>query len=482
MLTERVAAFIERELLLAPRQKVVVGVSGGPDSLCLLHCLCALGYAPLAAHLDHRLRPHSWRDAQTVLRVARRLGVPAVVQRLQPGSLKDTPGSLEEAARAVRYQFLVEEARRWGTDRIATGHTADDQAETVVMHFLRGAGVSGLGGMRPRTPMDTWSSFETTQDVELVRPLLEIRRDQTVAYCREVGLRPRQDPTNRDTTFRRNRIRHELLPSLATYNPGIVDVLQRTSRVMQEADEWTAGQVRAAVPRVVIAAEPRAVVLQRKAFLAEPAPIQAGLVASAARHLRPGLRDFGFEAVEAFRTFVARAGQGHRIQLPGGLELVDEGDVIRLMRLGEAAVVSGWPQLVSASGERLPVPGRLDLQAGAAIYAGEPEVPPRDVRGAGPGLAVNAWVDASRLSEPLTVRPPRPGDRMRPLGMRGRRKIADVFNSMRIPPPARAMWPVIWSGERVVWLVGLRIGDDFRLESTTREGIRLQLKGLEYLP
>jgi tRNA(Ile)-lysidine synthase len=151
LIAEPVAAFIERERLLGSGQRVIAAVSGGADSLCLLDCLHRLGYALRIAHFDHGLRRGSWREAEFVLRLARERGLPAIAERSTPRNWARRGRSLEEAARQVRYAFLVRAAREWDASVIAVGHTADDQVETILMHLLRGAGVHGLRGMLPRT-------------------------------------------------------------------------------------------------------------------------------------------------------------------------------------------------------------------------------------------------------------------------------------------------------------------------------------------
>ncbi len=236
--------YIRRHGLLAAGEMIVVGVSGGPDSLCLLHLLRRL--APeLAlrlhvAHLNHGLRgPEADEDAEFVAELAACWGLPVTIGRADVAALAAQPGrSLEEAARLVRYAFLAEVADATGATTIAVGHNADDQAETVLMHFLRGSGVAGLRGMLPRAPLSDYRLGEPAapripaSPRLLVRPLLAIPRADIEAYCAAHSLAPRFDRSNEDTTFYRNRLRHELLPLLATYNPAIGETLARTAAVL----------------------------------------------------------------------------------------------------------------------------------------------------------------------------------------------------------------------------------------------------------
>jgi len=268
-LSGEVRRYGQRYEMFRPGEAVVVGVSGGPDSLCLLHLLHGLapelGLRLHVAHLDHGLRgAAAHEDARFVAAFAASLGLPCTVGTADVHALMDEAGlSLEEAARQARYRFLGEVARAAGAPIIAVGHNADDQAETVLMHFLRGSGLAGLRGMLPKTPLgayrlgDAWAfppdsrtssalqapgsveAFRSPRlvegsgsDLQLVRPLLATPRRAIAAYCAAHGLQPRFDQSNEDTTFFRNRLRHELLPILETYNPAIREILAHTATAL----------------------------------------------------------------------------------------------------------------------------------------------------------------------------------------------------------------------------------------------------------
>jgi len=585
LITEQVAAFIRRERLLSPGQPVVVAVSGGPDSLCLLDCLQRLEYPILVAHLDHRLRAGSWREAEFVLREARRRGLPAIVERVRPPGVRQPGHSIEESSRIARYRFLVGAASEWGAGVVAVGHTADDQVETILMHFLRGAGVHGLRGMLPKTSIEDWEELrqadgaaarialrrassrfvalrrashpeggipkgasrrghsegdpeggtlegiarrrashpagdpagdparepgDRTPDgrvlrrathrvssrhaprrghpegdpgegrpkgVNLIRPLLEATRVQTEAHCRAAGLRPRRDPSNQDPTFFRNRLRHRLLPVLANYNPGIRDVITRTGAVMRREAEMLDEMLDEAEPVVLTRNHGDAIRLNRTAWLGLPAPVQAGLLWRAVIALVPAQRDLGFQAIELARARIKDRSMGRRTPLPGGVEMVEQGDFVLFLLEGSEPEYPGYPQLAVVAELQLPLPGKILLQAGGALVADILSTPPASWSGSESlGLDPVAWLDAAKLSAFLLVRPARLGDRMRPLGMQGHRKLGDIFNSLHIPSAARRRWPVVVSGEAIVWLTGLRISDDARVTPSTRQTIRLLLE------
>jgi len=475
MLIDRaVGDFIGREGLLSPRQAVVAAVSGGADSLCLLDCLQRLGYACRVAHLDHGLRRGSWREAEFVLGMARARGLPAIVERREPAQWRDRGRSLEEAARLVRYRFLVRAARQWGASVIATGHTADDQAETILMHFLRGAGGHGLRGMLPRTPLDSWAGLTDAEGMVLVRPLLTTRRAQTEAHCRSAGLRPRRDASNNNPAFFRNRLRHRLLPELETYNPRLRQILARTGEVMRRETEVLDEILDNIEAGVVQPAGPGRLAFRREAFRVQPLALRRALVGRVAQRLAPGLRDFGFDAVELACARLSERRVQRRTALPGGLELLDQGDVVLMLAGGAAPEFPDCPQLRSLDPAQLRPPDRVLLQVGELI-ASTSRRPPDLGRKPPDGLAAGVWLDRTRLASHLVVRPPRAGDRMQPLGMHGHRKLADIFNSLHIPAGARPRWPVVTSDDEIVWLAGLRLSETARLTPTTRSVVHLRV-------
>src|SRR6266849_5849926 len=269
---DSIAAFIDQHHLLPPGGEVIVAVSGGADSLCLLHVLhqlCGPGkrYAAVhlhAAHLDHQLRAGaSEQDADAVERVVSAWGLPFTCGKIDvPALARSEHRSIEEAGRMARYRFLREVAHG---QPIAVAHHADDQVETLLLHLLRGSGLTGMVGMLPRQ-----------QDI--VRPLLEVRHAQTIAYCQEHGIKPLEDLSNTDPRFLRNRIRHELLPVLESLNPGIQNTLLRNADVMRVDVEWLEAQVDACWPAVVISEQDGFIKLSIQALLALPLSLQRHLL------------------------------------------------------------------------------------------------------------------------------------------------------------------------------------------------------------
>ena len=229
----RVAAALERADYAGSGTLLLVAVSGGPDSMALLHCLVrlreSLGIRLHVAHLNHNFREEADEDARFVAATARTLGIPCSVGKADPTAYQKEAGisSFEEAAREVRYGYLAGIASEIGAQAVALGHTEDDLAESVLMHIIRGSGLHGLRGM---AELSMWKGRDGTQSVALFRPLLEVTKQQTAEYCRTLGVSFRADPANRLLRFTRNRVRQQLLPELATYNPRISQALARLSR------------------------------------------------------------------------------------------------------------------------------------------------------------------------------------------------------------------------------------------------------------
>ncbi len=339
------------------------------------------------------------------------------------------------------------------------------------MHFLRGAGVEGLRGMQPVSPLGSRAGFAPGSDLTLIRPLLTTTRAQTVAHCAAAGLRPRQDRSNSDPRFLRNRLRHELLPLLESYNPGLREALRRTAQVMGRQEELVDRIASQAEAETVRQGE-REIEFDREGFLRQLPAVQASLLRRAAGRLSPDLRDFGFEAVELARTRMAQPGRGRRTQLPGSLELVDRGETLVMIRLGDDPAAPSFPRMETGDPRLLTVPGAVRLADGGSLTA-ELTSPPPSPEDPSPG---EAWLDADQIEGRLQVRTPIPGDRMQPLGMQGRKKLGDIFNSLRIPTEARRRWPLVVDDASPVWLAGLRIAQRVRLTPGTRRALRLRVE------
>ena len=448
----------------APPRPLVAAVSGGPDSLALLYALAdlkeACRLALTVAHLDHALRPDSAADALFVARQAKTLGLPFRAERIDVAAYRRSRRlSLEQAAREVRYAFLARTAREVGAPAIALGHTADDQAETVLLHILRGSGLAGLRGMSLLSPY----MAPDGSGVQLFRPLLETTRQETEAFCGARGLAPRRDESNRSLRFVRNRLRWEVFPLLYKVNPSVREALLRLARAAALDLEHLEAGVEEAWPLV---AEETAggLTLEKKAFASLHPALQRHLLRRAYAHLAGGTEGLLQAHVEAMASLLDGPA-GRRMALPGGVYL-EAGHRQALLWRGPSYPCP-FPPL---EGEHpLQVPGETS-ERGWRVQT-ELLSPPLNSLPHDPFQAV---LDAEAMGGPMALRPRRPGERFHPLGMEGPKKLQDFFVDAHVPRPWRERVPLVVSPRGIVWVVGWRIAHWARVTQNTRRILRLR--------
>ena len=469
---ENLKQILQVECQLVVDQPVVVGVSGGPDSLYALDVLGRSGYLVIVAHFNHKLRSTADADAVTVQHLAEKrdlrfmLGEGEVSARAEQES-----ESIEEAARNERYRFLFNCAEEVGAQAVVVGHSADDQVETVLMHLLRGAGMSGLSGMTTRTLPNTWSNH-----IPLVRPLLGIWRTQILAYCRERGFEPVIDASNQDRTYFRNRLRLELIPYLESYNPGIRKLIWQTAEVIRGEMELVDQTVDAVWRDCLLAQGAGYVALDYQRFRQSPVSVQRHILRRGISILRPGLRDIGFHAVEMGLHYIQSSKPYGEIDLISGLKLLTEPGRIWIADWEAEIPTDEWPQ-VEDDQITLEIGGKVNLQVGWQLTA--EEVPKNDFIERKPWENLDAsqvWVDYNRIQLPLLIRARKEGDRLQPIGMHGHSiKLSDFMINEKMPRRAREKWPLVCSGEQIIWVSGYRLAHPFRLTKTTTEVVELKL-------
>jgi tRNA(Ile)-lysidine synthase len=483
----QVREMIEREGGLSAWAKIVVGVSGGPDSLCLLHVMERLGadygWSLHVAHMNHCLRGgEADDDMVSVALAAMQRGLPCTIEVVDVGGVAQRRRlSVEEAARQVRYGFLLDTARRIGAAVVAVGHNADDQSETVLMHFLRGTGLAGLRGMLSNTDL---ASLHTVSErglttalgppIRLVRPLLHVTRAEIEQYCQAHGLAPRVDRSNLDTALLRNRLRHELLPLLETYNPNIRELLRRTAAVAAADYDLIAAVRQTAWSQVVQTQDTQAVVFRRSDWCKLPLALQRSTLREATYQLRPHLRDVDFVHLEQAVDVAVRGPTGAQATLPGGLCLTVGYQTLRLAGKEVHAPRPDWPLLWSDEPLPVTLPGQTRLpDSGWRLeirwWNGPKEVALHNAD------CWSAYFDADRLGTSLALRSRQPGDRFQPLGINGQTKVADWMINAKIPRRWRAHIPLLihhppvdTGREQIAWIVGWRIDARVRVTSDTQ--------------
>ena len=454
--------------LLKPDQPVLVGVSGGGDSLCLMAALAQLGFPVIAAYFDHRLRTESAADAVVVAQAAERLGLPFISGGANVTEFARSERlSIEAAARSLRYRFLFAQARQHGAQAVAVGHTADDQVETVLMHLLRGSGLAGLTGMDYRRVLPEWDN-----EIPLARPLLDFWRADTVAFCQEQGLQPVTDATNADVAFARNRIRHELIPLLETYNPQVRRAMWRMARSLASDFAVVQAAVETAWEACLFADGPGFAMLKLDPLARQPEAVQRGLIRQAAGMAAPLPDGIDFDAVERAMELIRQPAAGVQIDLTSDLRAWVEDDLLVLARKDAELPAEYWPQLAEGCEPiEIPVPGTVLLPSGWRLDIKLAEAPEKL-----PGSIWHAYLDASLINGPLMLRCARVGERFQPVGMDGRTvKLSDYWTNVKLPRRARARWALVVCGDTIAWVAGQRVAHPYRVTETTRQVIAMVL-------
>ena len=448
---------------------LVVAVSGGPDSMALLHALLRLreraGPRLHVAHLDHNFREEAHEDAQFTATAACRLGLPVTIEKAAPVSYQREMGisSFEEAAREVRYIFLARVARDLGAAAIALGHTADDLAETVLMHILRGSGIHGLRGMEQ---LSTWRSRTGGHEAVLFRPILGVTKGETESYCNKLGIAFREDPGNRLLRFTRNRVRHHLLPALEEYNPRIRQALIR----LAQSASLEVGYLEEEVTRLWNASarqEGDSISLDAHQLALIHPFMQRMVLRRAYRQLTGDTRRLGEVHLRAMADFIGSP-PGKALGLPRGLRLH-----------------SGYRQLILSRNREPecpfpPLTGQHALQSPDSEEETSTRIPgwqvtiqrlssPSDL----PNEPFAACFDREALGDSLLVRTWQPGDRFQPLGMEGAKKLQDFFVDGKVLRAWRHRIPLLVTERGILWVVGYRVAEWGRVRQGSRQVCRI---------
>ena len=460
-LLARIRDTIRRHDLALRGSRVIVAVSGGSDSVALSHLMMSLDragdlYVAAFAHFNHQLRADADRDEQFCAGLAASLGRPFIADRGDVAMLtRRERRSIEDASRHARYEFLEKARVEANAERIALGHTRDDQAETFLLRLLRGAGSRGLAAMHPRRGA-------------MIRPLIDCRRSELRDDLAEHGIAFVHDASNEDVSIPRNRVRAELLPLLiGRFNPSIVDVLADEADLAREEWRWMRTVADEAFARVVrLGAEATAVEMVELAGL----PIAlARMVVRRALLERAADGSISFAHVEQVRRLARE--DGPPIDLPGQ----------RVQRIGPAIVLTNKPEGHRANLFRysLSIPGEVRIpEAGALVSAERAESAGQARADAGMSAAgATAIVQFAKSDGPLTVRNRRPGDRFRPLGLGGGKKLQDFFVDRKVARQTRDSVPlVVDESDRIIWVAGHAIDERFRVTDPAQGVVVLRLK------
>jgi len=463
---EKLAPILQNECRLEKDRLIVVGVSGGPDSLCLMEVLRQAGYPLLVAHFNHRLRPESDTEAAAVEALAARLKIPYAGGNEDVRAYAEAHSrSIEEAARHLRYSFLFEQARQRGAQAVAVGHNADDQVETVLMHFLRGAGLNGLKGMPYRTLLKVFDD-----SLPLVRPLLDVWRSETVAFCSANGLQVHYDPSNASLDYLRNRLRNALIPELESYNPKFRQAAWRAAQTLRADHELLQELLDQAWQTCVVSSDKDKVIFDESKLTTFPLALRRQLVRRAVETLLPGLEST-YATLERAAAFLSDPAAKHA-DLAGGLRLLREGSCIYVSAMQVDLPMDHWPQMpLDQVQMKISIPGHVDLSDGWRLSGERPRSAARAREQADHnGDPLQVWLDAEKLPPSLELRARRQGDRFEPLGMDGHsQKLTDFFVNEKLPQRARGRWPLLCAGETIVWVPGYRPAHPYRLTPASQK-------------
>ena len=458
---ESVLHFIRRERLIASGDHVLAAVSGGPDSVTLLDVLASLKERLelgriTVLHFNHQLRGKaSDEDAAFARSLAARFCFPFYCHTQDVGSYRNSRRiSIEMAARACRHDFFRAARDGLGADKIALGHTANDQAEEILLRLFRGTGPSGLAGMLPRG------------DHGIIRPLLSTSRREILHYLHLGKLDFREDSTNNEPVCQRNRLRIDVFPVLEQcFHSRVAENLCRHGQLARSEEEYWALQVRSGWPAVCAEDGPSRVVLSVPALVELHPALRKRTIRFAIERLQGHLQRIYAAHVELLCGLVMGGGPGKAVHLPGGLRAARRGDSLILSMELSAGTGDSAPRITFL--ETIPGPGRFsfphpptDLSVTEVQWSVEKGVPMQSPD--------RAWLDADKIVWPLVVRSWRPGDRFNPLGLAGSKKLQDFFTDAKVPREERSRIPLVCDSEKICWVMGYRLDDRVKVTSLTR--------------
>ena len=434
---------------------VIVAVSGGADSVCLLDILSTLretlGIELVVAHFDHGLRPDEDEyETDFVNSLAASFDCNFVTKKAGP-SLNPEGASLEETARDIRYRFFNEVKAQFSAQKIATGHNLNDQAETVLMRLLRGSGPSGLSGIPP------------VRDTHIIRPLIEVTRREIESYLSGRGLSHITDSSNSETKHLRNEIRLNLLPQLEKYQPRIVEILGRTAGITREENTWLEGKAERWIKKWAETGSDNENALPLSRFKGLPEPLKNHVLRQALKTTAGSLRRVSLLHIQAIKQIASGSRPQAEVTLPSAF--------VAKREYGRLIFLKSKPEKPEPFCYIIDAPGAFDLEtSGSTMKLEEVE------RKALPKLTTDPWtacLDADLITYPLMLRNFRAGDRFVPLGMTGRKKLKNFFIDMKIPSHIRERIPILTRENEPIWVCGLRIDDRYKVTSKTKTVLRV---------
>ncbi len=446
---------------------MLIAVSGGPDSMALLHVLAelseVLSLSLAIAHLDHSLRGmDSEKDAKFVRDRALSLNIPFYIEKKDVRSYKAKYRlSLEEAARRVRYDFLDNIAAKTGCTKIALGHNANDNAELVLMYMLRGSGPRGLSGIPP------------VRNGKYIRPLIEITRDEIKEFLSKKGIKYVIDKSNRDMKFTRNKIRHNLIPLLkADYNPEIIRALNRFSSILREDEKWMECLVTDMYKDSVINEQPGNILIDIKKLLRHEKGALRRIIRKAIENVKGNLKRITYDHIIKITDFIGIANRCGCLHLPGRILIEVSDGILSISKKTKPLRETGRKHEILKYEYMIDSPGIITINETGQILKLSlltKKLTKKSASGFHSCGQDRAFFDMDKISFPIVVRNFRPGDRFRPLGMKGTKKLKDFFTDKKVPLKERILCPVLLCKDEIIWICGHRIADTVKVSESTEK-------------
>lgn len=454
---------IKKYNMLEPGDKVIVGVSGGPDSLCLLYLLnilkSRLNVDLYVAHVNHGIRGTSAdEDEKFVVYISKQLKLPVFVKhaKVYEYSIK-TGMTVEEAGREVRYTFFKQLMGKLGANKVAVGHNMNDNAETVVLNLLRGSGMEGLKGIEP------------VRDF-IIRPLIGIKRQDIENYCRELNINPRMDESNTDTAFTRNRVRVELIPYLKeNFNPNVIDSISRTAQLINDENSFLSVLVKDYYSRCLIENEAGKIILSQKEFCKYHNAVKRRVLRMAVEGLKGTTKGVERIHIDSAIDLITQGRTGTWIRIPKDVvvsieynQIVVKNETIRKQVIYSYKILIPGDTIISKLGTVLTTKVLSRYEAASIKKSSH--------------ICV---LDHEKIQGDILIRNRRNGDVINPSGMLGTKKLKDFFIDEKIPREARDSMPLVAVDNEIIWIIGRRYSDKYEVSNQTREVLVLEYKSRE---
>ncbi|MGE4282123.1 MAG: tRNA lysidine(34) synthetase TilS [Clostridia bacterium] len=456
---------IDKYNMLSPGDGVLVGVSGGPDSVCLLHILNTLkdeyDIKLYVAHVNHQLRGSmADQDAAYVEKLCADLSIPFFLKTEDVKKISKERGISEEAAgREVRYAFFFQAARQVGARKIAVAHNMNDQAETIVMRFIRGAGLEGLSGIKP------------FREDGVIRPLLELERKAIEEYCFTHSLNPRLDKSNLDTVYTRNRLRWDLIPRIVeNHNPNFIHTAVKNAELIRQDSQFIEEYVNELLYKN-IENDDRQVSIPIVLIMNQHPSVQRRIIRKAIHVFKGNTTDIEYKHIEEIlqliRNSAERTGAGKALDLPGNIRMELIYDKVCFVDKEDPNENKSYSYLLE-QGDTVFV-----KEAGMLVTARI--VDKNEFKGIESNKYAKAF-DYNKLNEEIYIRNRSLGDKFNPLGMTGTKKLKDFFIDLKVPKHQRDIVPLVVSGQDIIWVVGFRMSDKYKCTPGTKEILMIEFQ------